>query len=191
MSAAKRVQKLLRQAEKRSTSKIDLANTKISEKEKLERVAQAHESLKKEAVYIKATGRAIDRAMSIGKWFQDKDEEYEIQVETGSVLVVDDIVVDADSNEVREQDEKADEGSDSKGKEMDEGTEGKDENNATDASNQRTTDAERDTTKGEKPTVPSRKKRKRNSKAKASPGVEPPESRTRYVNSVNIAVTLK
>ena len=191
MSAAKRVQKLLRQAEKRSTANVDLSNSKVSEKEKLERVFHAHETLRKEAVYIRATGRAIDRAMSIGKWFQDKDEEYEIRVETGSVLVVDDIVVDQEQKEREDKRKNMDGGNSPTDEGLGEGHEEEDDDSANVELKDQTIQLQGDKDTGDGKLMTSSKKRKRNSKEKRLDSVEPPESRTRYVNSVKIAVMLK
>jgi ribonuclease P/MRP protein subunit POP7 len=96
MSAVKRVQKLLREAEKRATSKINLQGK--NEHQRLQELKEGAAALDKEEVFIKATGRAVDKAVSIGKWFEEK-EEYGTRVKTGSVLVVDDIVKDEEMKE--------------------------------------------------------------------------------------------
>lgn len=166
MSAAKRVQKLLRHAEKRATAGVDLGNHKISEKEKLARLAKGQEALKKEEVFIKATGRAIERALSVGKWFEEKEQEYAVRVKTGTVLVVDDIVEDEEA----------------KSKEMEK--DGSTGENATRPTESKATAA---TAASDQPL----KKRKRHAKAAVPGGAELPESRTRWVNMVEIAITLK
>ncbi|KAL1865625.1 hypothetical protein Plec18167_009346 [Paecilomyces lecythidis] len=168
MSAAKRVQKLLRHAEKRATAGVDLGNHKISEKEKLARLAKGQEALKKEEVFIKATGRAIERALSVGKWFEEKEEEYAVSVKTGTVLVVDDIVEDEEAES----------------KEMEK--DGSTGENAT-----RLTESKAATTTATAASEQPLKKRKRRAKAAAPADAELPESRTRWVNMVEIAITLK
>ncbi|KAM5508766.1 putative ribonuclease P [Microsporum canis] len=95
MSIAKRVQKLLREAEKRATQSVCLGDKGKTGKDKLAQLKGASEALRKEPVFIKATGRAIDKAMKVGKWFDEKDG-FTIKVKTGAVLVVDDIVQDED-----------------------------------------------------------------------------------------------
>ncbi|GAD92128.1 hypothetical protein NFIA_034770 [Paecilomyces variotii No. 5] len=174
MSAAKRVQKLLRHAEKRATAGVDLGNKKISEKEKLARLAKGQEALKKEEVFIKATGRAIERALSVGKWFEEKEDEYAVRVKTGTVLVVDDIVEDEEA----------------KNREMEKGSSNKD--GATGTSQLTGENAIQPTeSKAAAASEQPLKKRKRRTKAAVSGDAELPESRTRWVNMVEIAITLK
>ncbi|KAB8278489.1 Rpp20 subunit of nuclear RNase MRP and P-domain-containing protein [Aspergillus minisclerotigenes] len=94
MSAVKRVQKFLQQAEKRATASVNLSSSKKRDRERLAEIARGNESLKKEEVFVKATGRAIEKALRVGKWFEERESEYVVRVETGSVLVVDDVVED-------------------------------------------------------------------------------------------------
>ncbi|KAJ4293238.1 hypothetical protein N0V90_008520 [Kalmusia sp. IMI 367209] len=51
-----------------------------------------------EEVYVKATGRAIERALRIGVYFQG-ESGYRVRVETGSVMAIDDIEVKGESGE--------------------------------------------------------------------------------------------
>ena len=51
-----------------------------------------------EEVYIKATGRAIERALRIGVHFQG-ESDCRVRVEMGSVMAVDDIEVRQDETE--------------------------------------------------------------------------------------------
>ncbi|KAI5295671.1 phosphatidylethanolamine N-methyltransferase [Ascosphaera acerosa] len=90
MSAVKRVQKLLRHAEARATARIQLGK-QVSEQERLKQLARAGDLLAQQPVYVKATGRAIEKVVNIGKWFGERSE-YTVTTKTGSVLVVDDIV---------------------------------------------------------------------------------------------------
>ncbi|EEP81944.1 predicted protein [Uncinocarpus reesii 1704] len=85
-------------------AKVNLHDTKKSEKAKFTELQESVQALKKAEVFIKATGRAIKKAMDIGKWFDEKDE-YSINVKTGTILVVDDIVEDEDlkNRELRKQ----------------------------------------------------------------------------------------
>jgi ribonuclease P/MRP protein subunit POP7 len=46
-----------------------------------------------ETVTLKATGKAIERAMDLGLYFQEQDD-LEIKIKTGTLTVVDDIVED-------------------------------------------------------------------------------------------------
>ena len=109
MSAVKRVQKLLQLAEKRDTQAVT-AHLKNSKKRKsggyggpdeLGQVAAAlaEKRLKggpdggddREEVVMKATGKAIEKALGLALWFQQRDE-YRVSVRTGSVGAIDDIV---------------------------------------------------------------------------------------------------
>lgn len=171
MSAVKRVQKLLRQVEKRAIASLDLSSKRKTEKEKLAQLAQGHERLRKgkgeEEVFIKASGRAIEKALSVGKWFETKETEYVVRVKTGTVLVVDDVIEDeAARQRVLAEGEKAKQ-QESKGEET--------------------------STVESVPSAPpvsksAAKKRKRAANAEAD---ELPEARTRWVNVVEIAVTYK
>ncbi|KAE8144067.1 Rpp20 subunit of nuclear RNase MRP and P-domain-containing protein [Aspergillus pseudotamarii] len=108
MSAVKRVQKFLRQAEKRATASVNLSSTKKRDRERLAQIARGNESLKKEEVFVKATGRAIEKALRVGKWFEERESEYAVRVETGSVLVVDDVVEDEERKRKLEEKVKGD-----------------------------------------------------------------------------------
>lgn len=160
MSAVKRIQKLLIQAEKRATAKINLEDTRKSEKQILDELSKA--SGKREEVFAKATGRAIEKALNVGKWFEEKSTEYTVRVSTGSVLVVDDIVEDEEKLEKEQQKQQRQE-------------------------EQNKTGEGSDTPETESQSVPKRKRQ-------ASPAEsdnELPESRTRWIKMVEIAVSLR
>lgn len=102
----KRVQKLLQQADKRNTQAV-AAQVKQSRRkqgrggkakgDETEEVAarlaesKGGEAEAREVVLVKGTGKAIAKALEVGLWFQQRDE-YGVQVRTGSVGAVDDIV---------------------------------------------------------------------------------------------------
>lgn len=158
MSAVKRVQKLLRQAEKRATAKISLEDMRKTEKQKLAEMANSAEQ--REEVFVKATGRAIEKVLNVGKWFEEKESEYSVRVNTGSVLVVDDVVENEEQKEKLSQKEQK--------------------------------ENETDKTQPGQATVKSdAKKRKRQEKPEASNDYELPETRTRWVKMVEVAVSLK
>ncbi|RAK77163.1 ribonuclease P subunit p20 family protein [Aspergillus fijiensis CBS 313.89] len=99
MSVVTRVRKLLRQAERRATA--GLHSTKGGRQHhggrtQAERVAQVQEALRREEVHVKATGRAIAKAVAVGEYLRDAagGGEFRVTVTTGSVLVVDDVEVD-------------------------------------------------------------------------------------------------
>lgn len=191
MCAAKRVQKLLGHAEKRAASKVDLSNNRISEKAKLEKVVQAQQALRKEEVIIMATGRAIAKAMNLEKWFKDREEEYEVKVRTKAVLVVDDIFPDSNTS-CLEGEETAANGND--GGEQSEAFEEGGEQTQGDP-NVETSPPQGDKDAEEaNPTPAKSKSLRRKQRAKKRRYVNSdgqPDSRTRYVNGVEIAVSLK
>lgn len=130
MSAVKRVQRLLAQVEKRemqsATSLIknesrkrkrggygmsgrDQGEEEMSEIAKVAaKLAEGNEGKAegegKVEVVLKATGKAIAKAMSLGVWFQDK-EEYGILVRTGTVGAIDDITIEEEEVEKGGEDE--------------------------------------------------------------------------------------
>ncbi|KAG2160492.1 hypothetical protein VTO58DRAFT_104973 [Aureobasidium pullulans] len=100
MSAVKRVQKLLAQAEKRLAQsaadqvskrpKYSHVNDEISD---IERIASTMASQRDEQdeIVLKGTGKAIAKAMSLALWFQQR-VEYNVRIETGTVGAIDDII---------------------------------------------------------------------------------------------------
>ncbi|KAL2223165.1 Rpp20 subunit of nuclear RNase MRP and P-domain-containing protein [Thermoascus aurantiacus ATCC 26904] len=193
MSAAKRVQKLLRHAERRATAGVDIGNGRMSEKERIARMAQGQENLKREEVFIKATGRAIEKALSVGRWFEQRADEYAVRVKTGSVLVVDDIEEDEEEKRrLIEQEQK--EKQKQEQQQQQQGQEGEVPSSTTTTTTTKSTDTEQQQQQPDS-TAPSSKsaskKRKRRAKSTVSTDAELPETRTRWVNMVEIAVTLK
>jgi ribonuclease P/MRP protein subunit POP7 len=159
MSAVKRIQKLLAQAEKRATANINLEDTRKSEKEILDELSQVSE--KREEVFVKATGRAIEKALNIGKWFEQKAVEYTVRVNTGSVLVVDDVVEDEEKKEKEQQEQQE---------------------------AQSETGQSGNGSKTESKSTATKRKRHNHSTENDD---ELPESRTRWIKMVEIAVSLK
>ncbi|KAI9779827.1 MAG: hypothetical protein M1839_007140 [Geoglossum umbratile] len=76
ISAVKRVRKLLKGIDKR-----DISNDRVGKKGKVEA----------EEVILKATAKAIERALNLAIFFQGQ-QDCRVQIKTGSVGVVDDIV---------------------------------------------------------------------------------------------------
>ncbi|OQE15532.1 hypothetical protein PENFLA_c031G10691 [Penicillium flavigenum] len=161
MSAVKRVQKLLLQAEKRATANINLEDTRKNEKQILDELSKVSE--RREEVFVKATGRAIEKALNVAKWFEEKETEYKVRVNTGSVIVVDDIVEDEEMKAKEEQERQQQ-------KEQ--------------AQNDPGDAASKSVSKS------AAKKRKRQATA-AEDDAELPESRTRWIKMVEVAVSLK
>lgn len=112
MSAIKRVEKLLRLADKRD---LQTATTHAQKNKRKRRrdddggedevvaVARGVEEEKErkrraggvsgEEVLIKGTGKAISKAMEIGSWFLQREKEFVVRIRTGSVGAVDDVEV--------------------------------------------------------------------------------------------------
>ena len=86
----KRVRKLLSDIDKRALGKIDL-NDESSDFARMQSVGQGR-GKEGEKVYIKATGKAIERAIQLGVWFGEQ-EDCGVVVRTGSAGAIDDIVV--------------------------------------------------------------------------------------------------
>ncbi|OJJ72687.1 hypothetical protein ASPBRDRAFT_176078 [Aspergillus brasiliensis CBS 101740] len=164
MGVVKRVQKYLRAAENRATAKLIGGKKNSDRRHQIAQLAKSNEALKKEEVFVKATGRAMERALKVGKWFEARGEEYTVSVKTGSVLVVDDVVED------EEERKKAVEESERMKREIEE-TKQKGEN-------------------GAELSKSAMRKRKR-AVARLEGEEELPETRTRWVNMVEVAVSLK
>ncbi|KAL2868581.1 ribonuclease P subunit p20 family protein [Aspergillus lucknowensis] len=231
MSAVKRVQKLLRLAEKRATAAVDASVNKTSNKrgnrnhggrggQQQEKMLAAlargegQESLAREKVFIKATGRAIQTALKVGGWFEKggREGEYTVRASTGSVLVVDDVEEGEVSKESAKTGIEIENGGglpaevesvNIRGNGKEEGT-GGDETVLTVTT---TTTGQGDTMilsgKAEDPTPLTeappkplsksalRKRKRAASLATRFAETELPETRTRWVNSVEIAISLK
>ena len=92
MSAVKRVRKLLSHVEKRAMQDVDISKGRDG----MKKLAEASEKLGKngEVVHIRASGRAIEQAMRVAEWFRGREREMlcHVEVVTGSVQAVDDLV---------------------------------------------------------------------------------------------------
>lgn len=175
MSAVKRVQKLLRQAEKRATAGTSLEDTRKTEKQKLAELVKAADE--REEVFVKATGRAIEKALNVGKWFEEKDAEYTVRVNTGSVLVVDDVVEDEEKNQRELQKQQH--------------HQRKQDGQGDSIPMQRTSgEGENVTVSSQQPVTKNNAKKRKREAAKA-PDDELPETRTRWIKMVEVAVGLK
>ena len=152
---------------------LDLGSKKKTEKQKLAQLAAGYDALRKgkgeEEVFVKATGRAMEKALAVGRWFETREAEYVTRVKTGCVLVVDDVVED---EEMRRR-------VIAEGEEVGEVEELKEQQ-------QQGQNAE--ATSAAPVSKSASKKRKRAANAESE---ELPESRTRWVNVVEIAVTYK
>jgi ribonuclease P/MRP protein subunit POP7 len=127
MSAIKRVEKLLRLADKRD---VQTATTHAQKNKRKRRrdgeggedevmaVARGVEKEKDrkrqaggvsgEEVLVKGTGKAISKAMEVGAWFLQRDTEFVVRIKTGSVGAVDDVEVPEAEAEAEDGGEKMD-----------------------------------------------------------------------------------
>lgn len=109
ISAVKRVRKLLSLIEKRSVGKVDLSNGKDSNKQKLKVLDMEGSREEKEPeVVLKGTNRVIEKVLGLAFFFQGQ-EDLIVRLRTGTVGVVDDIVmVPSPPNETEVGDQKVD-----------------------------------------------------------------------------------
>lgn len=108
IAIVKRVRKLLALIQKRTVTNVDLIEGKGSDKQKLKSLAKANTAAKEkqpEAVLLKATNRAIDKALSVALFLQEQDDLI-VRLKTGTVAVVDDLVPGAGLDNRLEADEK-------------------------------------------------------------------------------------
>ncbi|KAL2037898.1 hypothetical protein N7G274_009373 [Stereocaulon virgatum] len=93
ISAVKRVRKLLSHIDERATPKTSLVNSKMSDKQKLGKLSeQVVKDKKPEPVVLKATNRAIENLLGVGLYFMGQDDCV-VRIRTGSLGVVDDVVL--------------------------------------------------------------------------------------------------
>ncbi|RMZ79695.1 hypothetical protein DV738_g3214, partial [Chaetothyriales sp. CBS 135597] len=79
MAAVKRVRKFLVQIERRATQDVRLVER--GEREGLRRLAEARDRMVKHEVVVKASGRAMAKAVAVGRWFEDREKEWRVGVE--------------------------------------------------------------------------------------------------------------
>lgn len=188
MAAVKRVKKLLLHIEKRAMQDVDITR----DKDGLRRLAAASEALGKngEDVVVRASGRAIEQALKVGEWFKSKEEELacKVEVRTGSVQVVDDLVeVDGEEDgSVREEDvaDSAEAGDESMGQ----GARSSNDNTGAAAEGLSPTEET-----PQQKTEQRGKKRRRRGKRKREmyDKDDMPEARIRWINTVEVVVSLK
>ncbi|KAL8772074.1 MAG: hypothetical protein Q9209_002740 [Squamulea sp. 1 TL-2023] len=94
ISAVKRVRKLLDLIDKRAVGKVNLGDGR-AERETLRALKEVDTETRKEPeeVILKATNRAIEKALGLGVFFQGQGD-VRVRLRTGSMGTVDDIVVE-------------------------------------------------------------------------------------------------
>jgi len=90
MSAMKRVRQLLKQVDKRAMQS-EASKIKPRGKTAAVHVAASVTSERAEEVLIKATGKAIDRALNLALFFQGQ-QDCIVRINTGTVDAIDDLV---------------------------------------------------------------------------------------------------
>ncbi|KIW67391.1 hypothetical protein PV04_06650 [Phialophora macrospora] len=212
VAAIKRVKRYLASIEKRALQNAGAAVTRNGGHGPRAAVVKANEALAetKEEVLVKASGRAMTQALRVGEWFRthEKDMLCNVEVRTGSVSTVDDIVEGGEDDE--NEDEDIDDGEAAQAEEesskqrygditlellggADGTTLGSAEqaistgdSKAEGADEKDDADTGMDDSLGKK----SRRKRKKRKRQMYEAG-ELPEARIRWVNTVEIAISLQ
>lgn len=225
MSLCKRAQKHLTKAENRTfpaSARAAIFDEHASDKKRMgalvKEMEREDEDVRKGVgraggakVVLRGCGRAIERAVAVGKWFEEGERgvRYVVEVKTGSVVVVDDIEVDEDEEEggvmlgiTGNAEGRADEVMEDT-KSIDDSTLPPDDSlnslpTSLDSVSQPTPDLSKETEKAQDtPSQPkqskSSKQNKRRKKKNARPenGDDMPESRTRWVNVVDVTISLR
>lgn len=176
MSAVKRVMKLLHHVEKRA---LDASGPSASEN-------QEKKGKGAEEIFVKATGRAIEKALSVGRWFERDQDKFCVRVTTGTVLVVDDVEEDEGlKKRIVEEGERLQK--QQPGADKSEQGESQEHSGGIGA----TSSLPLSTPSSSTPGVSKSASKKRKRAANAVTSDELPETRTRWVNMVEIAVSLK
>ncbi|ETN36632.1 uncharacterized protein HMPREF1541_08910 [Cyphellophora europaea CBS 101466] len=194
MSAVKRVKKLLNQVEKRVTQNVNMI--KRGDREGMRRLAEATDKVAKdrEEILVKASGRAMTKALNVGEWFRNKEKEMAciVEVRSGNVSVVDDIVEaeqsedDADAQQPNEP-TTIPEGGDTTMELLASTTK-----SSPDPTTHTVQDNNRDDNHGATEATAGKKARKRRKRKR--PAYDPddlPEQRLRWVKTVEVAISLK
>jgi ribonuclease P/MRP protein subunit POP7 len=216
LSAVKRVERLLHLADKRlvqsatTLAKADKGHAhrkrkRGGEEDEILDIAETVEHLKKkgrkagtakgdegegggEEVVLKATGKAIQKCLELGLWFQQR-EEYAVRLVTGSVGAIDDIAVEEELGDAVESDVGEDDAQDPSAMNVDEDTAAGADDDA---------DVEMDVNPGQVSDHLNRDKGygtggKQPSGADRVEGgrVDIPESRLRYTSSLEVYVRLR
>jgi ribonuclease P/MRP protein subunit POP7 len=201
MAAVKRAKKLLSHIEKRAMQDVDITKGKDG----LKKLAAASEALGKngEEVVVRASGRAIEQAVKVGEWFKSKEGELacKVEVRTGSVQVVDDLVEVEEEEEEEDSEVKVDgDEEDSKDQRAADrakaGEESSNEGVAVTSEDQQAVTAQetppQEETSEQKAAQKSKKRRKRGKRKRAMYDKDDmPEARIRWINTVEVAISLK
>lgn len=109
IGVVKRVENIFKKIHKQNMAQIDLIEGKGTDKQKLESLASAAavavEAETPQAVFLKATNMAIDKALGIALYLKEQGD-FVVQLRTDTVAVVDDIIYAAVPKDVAESGDK-------------------------------------------------------------------------------------
>lgn len=152
---------------------------------------------KNEEVFVKATGRAMEKALSVGRWFEGADGdggkgggEYSVRVNTGSVLVVDDVVEDESEKGRLLEELEGEKNAEKEQQEQQQPPPPPQQPQPQQNTGDDTSLISTPPTQPPPPKQPGKSNRKRKRSA-ISADEELPETRTRWVNMVEVAISLK
>lgn len=213
ISAVKRVKQFLREIEKRALQSAGVdgalnraASGRNGDGDLQRKLTEVSEKLGSdgEEVLVKASGRAMEQALRVAEWFRNREDEMlcKVEVRTGSVSVIDDIV-EVDPEDTAAADEEGqDEVEDGEGQEVTTVLEGGDttmellanldtnsEEKATLASGEQAKGVQAEEAKGDQASESKRKRRKRKKKEYDPDDI--PEARLRWVKTIEIAISLQ
>lgn len=198
MSAVKRVKKLLGHVEKRATQNVGMVQR--GDREAMRKLVEASDKVAKdrEEVVVKASGKAIAKALNVGEWFSNKEKDIScnVEVRSGSVSVVDD-VVELEPIQDEEEEENEDERPDEPTTELEAGDTtmelfGENVKANLDPQPHNRQDPNAVHTDAALEHTASKKKRRRRKRSR--PTYEPddlPEQRLRWVKTVEVSISLK
>ena len=112
IAAVKRVKKYLVGIEQRALQQAGASIAKKGRRGPNAAIEQANEALlkDKEEVLVKASGRAMEQALRVAEWFRTKEKDMlcNVEVRTGSVSAVDDIVEAEQADDMDKENEDKD-----------------------------------------------------------------------------------
>ena len=141
-----------------------------------------------EEVMLKATGKAIQKCLELGLWFQQR-EEYRVRLETRSVAAIDDISVDEDERAAVSEAAGESEAADNEDMQVDEDTAAGAEDGCGTEANSGLLRASDNRDKNNKQRKKTREPPEQDDQAKGD--VDIPESRIRYASSLEVFVSLR
>jgi ribonuclease P/MRP protein subunit POP7 len=87
----KRVRKYLAEIDARASGKLDLLSGAGKDRARIQSMGKGAEERKSEEVIVKGTGKAIEKVLRVGLYFQGQGDVL-VRLRTGSVGAVDDVL---------------------------------------------------------------------------------------------------